>query len=185
MLTLQFKNEHIYFCIEQIWDTLQFDYKFKAQLNNLCTANPDNEYVQTIAVPVPILLQLFNVVTVQPEGVAASINANMLQTLIAQIQPLANFQAVQDSITARSTWLANAHENWLDTVYNPWLAQHPPVEGVTYEDEPAEPTEYPDCPQIIPFNEAAQVLLNVDAIDKQNKAVRDQKILNGKTKILA
>lgn len=92
-MLLQFKNTHIFFATEAIWDNL--DYKYKYLLNQQVTANPDDEYVQTIEVPEEILIQIFSTVTVQPEGVAAFINQEMLTELLSQIQPAANLEAVQ------------------------------------------------------------------------------------------
>ena len=45
--------------------------------------------------PEDILIQIFSTVTVQPEGVAAFINQEMLTELLGQIQPLSNLEAVQ------------------------------------------------------------------------------------------
>lgn len=88
-MTLQFKNEHIYFAIDSIWQTL--DYKYKNLLHQLITANPDNDFVQTVEVPEHILIQIFSTVTVLPEGVSAGINQQMLLAIMQQVQPLAAF----------------------------------------------------------------------------------------------
>jgi hypothetical protein len=92
-MLLQFKNTHIFFAIESIWENL--DYKYRYQLNQIITANSDEDYVQTLEVPEDILIQIFSTVTVQPEGVAAFINQEMLTELLGQIQPLSNLEAVQ------------------------------------------------------------------------------------------
>lgn len=92
-MTLQFTNRHIFFATESIWGGL--DYKYKNILHNVISANPDDDYVQTLEVPEAILMQIFSTVTVQPEGVAAFINQEMLAELLGQIAPLSNMEAVQ------------------------------------------------------------------------------------------
>lgn len=92
-MQLQFANKHIYFALDSIWDSL--DYKFKYHVNELITANSDDEFVQTIDVPEDLLVQIFSSVTVLPEGVAAYTNAAMLQVLSPQLQNAANMEAVQ------------------------------------------------------------------------------------------
>lgn len=91
-MLLTFKNSHIYFAIDSIWANL--NYKFKYVLNEAITANSDDDYTQTLDVPVDILLQIFSTVTVQPEGVAAFINQQMLQNLVPQIMANSNLPAV-------------------------------------------------------------------------------------------
>lgn len=91
-MQLQFKNTHIFFAIDSIWDTL--DYKYRYLLNQQITENSGDEYIQTIEVPENILIQIFSTVTVLPEGVAAFINQEMLTALLSQIEPLSNMEAV-------------------------------------------------------------------------------------------
>lgn len=88
-MQLQFKNSHIFFCLESIWQNI--DYRFKYQINELVTANPDDDFLQTIDVPELVLIDIFNAVTVQPEGAAAFINQEMLAELIPQLQAAAGY----------------------------------------------------------------------------------------------
>lgn len=180
MLTLQFKNEHIYFIIDSSWETL--DYRFKNQVHDLVAANSENDFVQTLNIPVKILLSLFMVATAQPEGVAAFINSDMLTSLVGQLMPLSNFQQVQASIDAKNTWNETVYQPWYEETYLPWREDHPEVEGVTYEDEPVVPSPEP---LITPYNEASQVLMSIEAIDMQNKTVKNNRIVSGKAKILS
>lgn len=57
-MQLQFKNTHIAFATATIW--INLNYKFKYLLNELLTANSDDDYEQTIEVPEDILVQLFS-----------------------------------------------------------------------------------------------------------------------------
>ena len=92
-MQLQFSNKHIFFALESIWENL--NYKFKYMINQIVTANPEDDYMQNIDVPEDILIQIFSTVTVQPEGVAAFINAEMLQALSTQIDAVSNMADVQ------------------------------------------------------------------------------------------
>ena len=91
-MILEFKNSHIFFAVESIWGNL--NYKFKYMLNAAITANSDNDFVQSLDIPTDILLQIFSAVTVQPEGVAAYLNRDMLQSLLPQIMSVSNIDAV-------------------------------------------------------------------------------------------
>ena len=93
-MILKFKNAHIFFAIESIWDKI--DYKFRTPLNLLVAANPDNEFVQEFDIPVQTLVQIFATVNTQPEGVAASTNKEMLTVLIPQLQSASNMDAVNN-----------------------------------------------------------------------------------------
>lgn len=179
MLTLQFRNEHIYFIVDSSWETL--DYKFKAQLHDLVTINSDDDFVQTINIPVKILLDLFRIATAEPEGVAAFINSDMSQSLVGQLMPVANFQEVQVSINTKNNWNETVYQPWYDDTWLPWLEDHPELDGITYEGQPTAP----EAPEVVAFNEAAQLMINIDAIDRQNKTVKNNRIKSGKSKILA
>jgi len=97
-MTLQFSNTHIFFALEAIWDNL--NYKFKYAINEIVAANPDDDYMQTIDISEDILIQIFSTVTVQPEGVAAFINAEMLAELAPQIAAVSNIADVQAGTAA-------------------------------------------------------------------------------------
>jgi len=92
-MTLQFSNTHIFFALEAIWANL--DYKFKNVINQLITANNDDNFMQSLEISEDILIQIFSTVTVLPEGVAASMNAEMLAALSPQIAELSNIADVQ------------------------------------------------------------------------------------------
>ena len=111
-------------------------------INQLVTANPADDYMQTIEISEDILIQIFSTVTVLPEGVAAYTNADMLQVLAPQIAAVSN--------------LADVMAGAVDT-----------------NGDPVQP------------NEGARIQIAINSIDQANIAVRDEKILRGKTKILA
>ena len=92
-MILKFKNAHIFFAVESIWGNL--NYKFRYLLNVIITANPDNEFVQVFDIPADILMQIFATVNIQPEGVAASTNKEMLNLLIPQLLAYSNVDAVK------------------------------------------------------------------------------------------
>lgn len=92
-MQLQFTNRHIFFALDSIWNEL--NYKFKYTINQLVTANPDDDFVQTVEISEAILVQIFSTVTVLPEGVSAYTNAGMLAALVPQLEAVSNLAAVQ------------------------------------------------------------------------------------------
>ncbi len=88
MIELQLKNEHIYFALEGIWSEL--DYKFKYQINQLVSANSDDEYIQTVQVDRPTLRIILNSVNNKPQGCSREINPEMFAVILPQIQALAD-----------------------------------------------------------------------------------------------
>lgn len=132
-MLLKFKNQHIFFALESVWHEL--NYKFRYLVNSLVTENSDDNYVQDIDVPATELLKIFRAVSSQPEGVAAFINHDMQESLIPQLQAVANMADVLK--------------------------------------KGADP------------NEAAVILFAIEELDKSNKAMKENKIINGKTQILA
>ena len=87
-MELQFTNKHIFFALESIWAAL--DYKFKYTVNQLITANPADDYVQTIDVPEAVFTDIYSALTRAPEGVAAIINKEMFDILEPQIMAVSN-----------------------------------------------------------------------------------------------
>lgn len=87
-MELQFKNKHIFFALADVWSTSSLDYRFKYQVNTLVTANPDDEYIQTLNIDGDTLTYLFDVTTKKPEGIAAAINKEMLDFLLPQLAVL-------------------------------------------------------------------------------------------------
>ena len=95
-MEIQFKNQHIFFAVENIWSNL--DYRFKFLLNSLITANAQEDFIQTVDVPEAVLIEIFKAVTGQPEGVATFINHEMLEALVPQIQAQSNMAAVMQQL---------------------------------------------------------------------------------------
>ena len=125
MIEVQLKNKYIYFALEGVWNEL--DYRFKYQINQLVTANSDDEYIQTIQVDKPTLGIILNSVNNKPQGCSREINPEMFMFILPQIQALAN--------------LGN--------------------------------------------EEAISILQGMQAVTLENDALKNAKILNGKTQILA
>lgn len=101
-MILQFSTEHIAFAVKTCWTDL--DYRFKYTVNQLLQDETITlDQIHTIEVPDSILVQLFSVATVKPEGVAATINQEMQDLLTPQIQSLSNiadFLANPDTVEA-------------------------------------------------------------------------------------
>lgn len=87
MIELQLKNEHIYFALEGVWNEL--DYRFKYQINQLVSANSDDDYVQTVQVDRPTLRLILNSVNNKPQGCSREINPEMFMVILPQIEALA------------------------------------------------------------------------------------------------
>ena len=88
MIEVQLKNKHIYFALEGIWSEL--DYRFKYQINQLVSANSNEEYIQTIEVDRPTLRIILNSVNNKPQGCSREINPEMFATILPQVQSLAD-----------------------------------------------------------------------------------------------
>ncbi len=93
-MQLQFKNKHIFFALESIWD--QLDYKFKYHINELVSANSEDEFEQSVTIDSEVLLKIYEAVSSQPEGIAAVINAELVGILTPQIQSQSNLQEVMN-----------------------------------------------------------------------------------------
>jgi len=86
-MNIQLKNKHIYFAVESVWDIL--DYKLKYQINSKCTADSEDETIQTIDVNIQDLQALIRAVNNQPQGIAREINPEMFISVVSQLQAAA------------------------------------------------------------------------------------------------
>ena len=91
-MQITFTNKHIFFALEGIWQ--QLDYRFKYQINQLITANPDDDYIQTVEVDADTLIAIYRDVSAKCEGVAKVINQEMQDSLQPQLFAIANMEAV-------------------------------------------------------------------------------------------
>ena len=82
-MELKIKNKHIFWAVENCWQSL--DYRFKAQINELVTANSDDDYVQTIQIKKSDFVQIMNAVNSQPQGIALVINPELYDSLKSQL----------------------------------------------------------------------------------------------------
>ena len=89
-MKLKFKNEHIFYVLESVWNSIDLDYKFKTQINNLVTANSDNEFVQEVDITKDLLIFLYEKASQQQEGVAAGVNKSIKAELLPQLLALSN-----------------------------------------------------------------------------------------------
>lgn len=92
-MTISFKNRYIFFAVATIWD--QLNYKFKAKVNELVVANPDDDFVQVIDVPESTLVQIYGSNAKLSQGIAKYMNVEMQAALVPQLQTAANLSAVQ------------------------------------------------------------------------------------------
>lgn len=84
-MLLQFKNEHIFYALEPVWNQPDFDYKFQTHINALVVANSDNDFIQDVEISKENLLQIYRAVSRQPEGMAAAINKAIKELLLPQL----------------------------------------------------------------------------------------------------
>lgn len=82
-MQIQINNRSIFFAIENVWESL--NYKFKYQLNQLVAANSADDYVQTVEIDKDTFVQIMRAVNNQPQGIAKDINKTMYDALAAQI----------------------------------------------------------------------------------------------------
>lgn len=93
-MTLQFSTKHIAYALSTLWKNSDL-YKFKFAVNQQLSENPDLEYMHTLDVPEQVLIDVFSAVTVEPEGVASSINHAMEDSLLTQLNAASNLSDVQ------------------------------------------------------------------------------------------
>lgn len=108
MITLQLKNKHLYFALESIWNDL--DYRFKYQINELATANDDDEYEQKIEVNRETIAKIIQSVNLKPQGISREINPEMFIAVQTQIQALVqqgNEEAIEIAQDMAKATLAN------------------------------------------------------------------------------
>ena len=84
-MLLKFKNEHIYYALEPIWNSIDLSFKFKTQIDNLVKSKPDNDVIQEIEISKEILVQIYKAVSMQPEGMASAINKEIKEILLPQL----------------------------------------------------------------------------------------------------
>jgi len=87
-MQIQIKNKHIFFAVENCWANL--DYRFKAHINTLVTADSEDETVQTVTITKESFIRVMNAVNGQPQGIAKAINPEIYDSLKAQVLALAS-----------------------------------------------------------------------------------------------
>lgn len=108
MITLQLKNKHLYFALESIWNDL--DYRFKYQINELATANDDDDFEQKIEVNRETIAKIIQSVNLKPQGISREINPEMFIAVQTQIQALVqqgNEEAIEIAQDMAKATLAN------------------------------------------------------------------------------
>lgn len=96
-MILKFKNEHIFYALETIWNDVNFDYKFKTHINQLVSNNPDKDFIQDVEVSKEIVIDIYKACSRQPEGLAASINKSIKTALAPQLAALSNSGDVENN----------------------------------------------------------------------------------------
>lgn len=91
-MILKFKNEHIFYALEPVWNNI--DFMFKAHVKPIIAANSEKDFEQEIEVSKDILLEIYKGVSRQPEGIAAAINKEIKEELLPQLSAVSNLQEV-------------------------------------------------------------------------------------------
>lgn len=107
-MEIQIKNKHIFFAVENCWSNL--DYRFKAHINNLVSADSEDETVQTLTINKDTFIQVMNAVNSQPQGIALAINPEMYDSLKEQVLKQAaegNTEAIEIAQEMASILVAN------------------------------------------------------------------------------
>lgn len=86
-MTIKINNRSIFYAICSIWESL--NYKFRYQVNQLVTANSDDEHIQDLDIDVQTFAQIMRAVNNQPQGIAKDINKELYDSLVMQIGALA------------------------------------------------------------------------------------------------
>ena len=87
-MILQFTNKQIFFSLESIWN--QLDYRFKTHINQLVTANSDEDFIQNITVDVPTLMQCYKAMSSGTYGCTTDMAEILLDSLRDQLLAEAN-----------------------------------------------------------------------------------------------
>lgn len=87
-MILQFTNKQIFFSLESIWS--QLDYRFKTHINQLVTANSDEDFIQNITVDVPTLMQCYKAMSSGIYGCTTDMAEVLLESLRTQLLAEAN-----------------------------------------------------------------------------------------------
>lgn len=91
-MIINFKNQHIFFALANIWNDLH--YKFKSHINELVSMNSDNEFIQLVDVPEAIIIQIYHANSKQAQGIAKYINVDMQAALVPQLMEASNMPEV-------------------------------------------------------------------------------------------
>ena len=108
-MEIQIKNRHIFFAVENCWSNI--DYRFKAHINTLVSADSEDETVQTVTLNKDTFIQVMNAVNSQPQGIALAINPEMFDSLKEQVLKQAqggNMEAIEIAQEMEGILLANA-----------------------------------------------------------------------------
>ncbi len=84
-MKLKFKNIHIWWCVESIWDNADFDYKFKTQINQLMKTNSNDDFEQEVEISKDVLVYIYKATSTESEGVASAINKELKDLLLPQL----------------------------------------------------------------------------------------------------
>lgn len=160
-MQIQIKNKYIYFAIHGVWQ--QLDYRFCTHIWELVSANSEDEFEQTVDVPMSQLLLLYNNAANQQEGIAASMNTEMNTVILSQLLP-------QAGMTMQDVGVL------IEEILNP-------VQESMDHSHPVEPV-LPTVMQGKEGNEAAQALYEICKVRAANIQKRDAKVASGRRVIL-
>jgi len=87
MIQIQLKAKHYYYIIYNLKDaTIRQYFSLIQTIKTQLSGNTDFEALYTVSVPHYFVTQIFKVLTYLPEGQAATINAEMMDMLMPQVQ---------------------------------------------------------------------------------------------------
>lgn len=105
-MILKFTNEQIFFCLESIWNKL--DYRFKTHINQIVTANKTANYIQNININPAILLECYKAISSNAYGCTTDMAEILLESLKTQLLEKANI--TEYSIYAAQIQAQNAEK---------------------------------------------------------------------------
>lgn len=87
MIQIQLKAKHFYYIIYNLKDaTIRQYFSLIQTIKTELSGNTDFEEQYTVSVPYYFVTQIFKILTSLPEGQAATINAEMINMLMPQVQ---------------------------------------------------------------------------------------------------
>lgn len=83
IMQIQIKNKDLFFICHHVWQYI--DYKFKYQVNQKVTANPDENHIQTIDVDTDTFMSCYNAISLSGYGYTCNLADKLIENIRQQV----------------------------------------------------------------------------------------------------